>query len=242
MKTCSKCGQDFPATTEYFYPEKRRGPGALRSTCKTCSAIQVKATRDPEKKREYDQRWAEANRDKRRSSVREWRARNLEEQRERERLTKRHDPDRLEKVKAWRLKNPDKQRQRMREYREQNRDKLRLIIQRYMSRKAGLPDNFTEADWQFALDYFGGCCAYCGRPAGLFHTLAMDHFVPLNSPECPGTTPTNIVPACHGIDGCNNSKHDRDPKQWIVAKFGKYRGREILNRIQEYFSQLKTET
>lgn len=224
MKRCSKCKEEYPATLEYFYPEKRRGPGALRSTCKVCSAAQTKATRDPDKKREYNQQWAEENRDKRRKSCREWRARNLEEQRERDRLAKAKDPERREKVKAWRINNKDKARQNMR---------------RYFSRKAGHSDDFTNADWQFALDHFKGCCVACGRPAGLFHTLAMDHWIPNSSPDCPGTVPANIVPLCNGPDGCNQSKHARNPEEWLLSKFGKKQGRAILAKVQHFFSQVR---
>lgn len=241
LKRCTKCGQEHPATTEYFFAEKRRGPDALRSECKTCARNQVAnwRSRNGDKHREWERQNTAKNREKRRKANRDWRARNLDVQRERERRNKRNDPNHSERVREWRMKNPDKQRQRMREYRQNNGDKLRLIMRRYFARKANLPDNFTQVDWQFALDWWHGCCAYCGRAPGLWHALAMDHFLPLNSPDCIGTIPTNMLPACHGVDGCNNSKHDRDPEDWIMVKFGEHRGREILSRIQEFFSLVR---
>ena len=35
-KTCTKCGESFPATREYFY-SKNKSSGVLRSECKYCS-------------------------------------------------------------------------------------------------------------------------------------------------------------------------------------------------------------
>lgn len=37
MKVCSTCGRELPATTEYFYQDKRRKKG-LKSPCKKCAA------------------------------------------------------------------------------------------------------------------------------------------------------------------------------------------------------------
>jgi hypothetical protein len=67
----------------------------------------------------------------------------------------------------------------------------------------------------------------------------MDHWIPLSSPGCPGTVATNMVPLCHGIGGCNNSKCDRDPQGWLLEKFGERKALEILERIPAYFRQLK---
>ena len=36
LKTCTKCGKSYPATTEHFYSQKRSSDG-LKSECKYCS-------------------------------------------------------------------------------------------------------------------------------------------------------------------------------------------------------------
>src|SRR5260221_119478 len=74
----------------------------------------------------------------------------------------------------------------------------------YLLRKRELPNVFTSQDWRNALEYWGHRCAVCERPRGLWHTLSQDHWIPLSSPDCPGTDPTNILPLCCGTDGCNN--------------------------------------
>src|SRR5581483_2176482 len=60
-------------------------------------------------------------------------------------------------------------------------------LRAYVARKRSLPDTFTERDWQRALEYWDYKCAVCGRPRGLWHTLAADHWIPLTAPDCPGT-------------------------------------------------------
>lgn len=110
---------------------------------------------------------------------------------------------------------------------------------RRRARERRFPASFTPQDWLVAVAYFDGCCAVCGRPPGLWHKLSADHWIPLTSPDCPGTVPWNIVPLCHGVDGCNNQKNDRNADEWLVAKFGKRKGRAIQKRIEDYLVSRK---
>lgn len=239
MKRCTMCQNEFPATLEYFYQEKRRKSFCLKSICKNCQRKKSKERPVSEKEKERAKRYAKEHRNQRYENHKAWRLRNLEARREAERQQKRRDPKRYERSKEWNERNPDKVSATRKQYRVKASDKLRLIQQRYASRKAGLPDNFTEQDWQFALDYFGGCCAVCERPQGLFHTLAMDHWVALSDLDCPGTIPANIAPLCHGRDGCNNSKHNRNPEEWLSNKFGEKQSRVVLAKIHEFFSKTR---
>lgn len=59
MKTCAKCGEDKPATPEYFV----RNGKVLHSYCRPCY-------------RAYRTQWREDNLDRARKAEREWRARN----------------------------------------------------------------------------------------------------------------------------------------------------------------------
>jgi hypothetical protein len=104
-----------------------------------------------------------------------------------------------------------------------------------------LPSAFTPHDWERCLSYWNNSCAVCGRPRGLWHTIAADHWIALSDPRPnnPGTVPTNIIPLCHGIDGCNNSKHDNDATEWLTRKYGRRKAKKILERIQKYFDSLK---
>lgn len=108
------------------------------------------------------------------------------------------------------------------------------------ARKKGLPDTFTHEHEQFCRQYFHYVCAYCEKEEGFLWCIAMDHFIPLDSPLCPGTVVTNMLPACNGRDGCNTSKKNRDPYAWLIRKFGKQKAAQILKRIDTYFAIVRS--
>jgi hypothetical protein len=45
-----------------------------------------------------------------------------------------------------------------------------------------------------------------------------------------------MIPLCHGVGGCNNSKKDKDPETWLIARVGKRKAATILKRIRAYFA------
>ncbi|TXH53008.1 MAG: hypothetical protein E6Q97_14375 [Desulfurellales bacterium] len=210
FKTCTQCGESKPATPEYFNRAKESRDG-LRHQCRTCRSAIMKAWRrsNPEQVSEYDRRYYSENKERAREVAR--------------RRYAKHNEQMREYHKKWS---------------KENRDKANLNARLRHARKSARVHAFSEKDWQFALDYFGGCCAVCGRPPGLFHTLAMDHWIPIAASDCPGTIPTNIVPLCHGENGCNNKKQSRDAEEWLVKEFGKRRGRQLAAKIQEFFTLL----
>lgn len=228
FKTCSNpdCPCDNPQPATNFYPQGK-GSKYFKSICKTC---------ENNKSKEYYWEHVETIRERALLRARA----NAEQHRINSRQWGRNNPDRRrENFKRWRKANPDYHLA----WKRANPDRQRAMSQRRLARKRNLPDTFTAADWQHALNYFNGCCAVCGRPPGLWHTLAADHWTALSDPDCPGTIPTNIVPLCHprkdGGDSCNVSKHNKNPEQWLVEKFGKRKAKKILARIQAYFDSLE---
>lgn len=159
-------------------------------------------------------------------------------------------------AREWRANNPERAREYQRKYRHKNREKLnaqkhndeyrqyrRKYVRDRRTQKHSLPRRFSQEDEARALEYFHGRCAVCGRPLNdLFgdHFCAMDHWIPLSDtrPNNPGTVPQNMVPLCHGIDGCNNKKSNRDPEEWLLSEFGTRKAKEIIKRIQDYFDTL----
>lgn len=103
------------------------------------------------------------------------------------------------------------------------------------TRKEALPSGLTQSEWQRCLEYWSYRCAVCERPVGLWHTLAMDHWIPIANPNCPGTILGNVIPLCHGVDGCNNSKSDALPQEWLMRKLGKRKAAKKLAEIEAYF-------
>jgi 5-methylcytosine-specific restriction endonuclease McrA len=139
----------------------------------------------------------------------------------------------------WRKNNPEKEKVSVRRWQINNPEKVKVKAHRRRARKRNLSDSLTAQDWNACLEYWQRRCAYCSNPEGLLkHTkLHADHYLPLASPECPGTTPANILPACAA---CNHSKQDTDPATWLERKFGRRKAAEILDRIRAYFDSVKS--
>ncbi|HNT78834.1 MAG TPA: hypothetical protein PKH77_27835 [Anaerolineae bacterium] len=238
-KRCITCQNEFPATPEYFYQDKRYGTFA--SGCKECrNAESVKWAKEyPEQRRAIQQRWADNNREKVRISGLKSYYAHKERYKEYYRANYQKHLDRGRK---WYRDNIGRARELARRksqrWRDRNPSGARAVLQRRLARKRSLPDTLTAVQWEHAIAYFGGC-AYCGRPAGLFHTLAVEHVIPLSDPACPGTTALNCVPACHGQDGCNNQKGTKKLDGFLESKFGKRKAAQILKRIEAYFEWVR---
>ena len=138
--------------------------------------------------------------------------------------------------------NKDEIAARLLRYRQENKDKIAAKDARRRARKNGLPNDWTAKDEQYAFDYFEGLCAVCGKPLnGFWHTGAMDHWIPITADveDNPGTVPWNMVPLCHGIDGCNNSKNAKMPEEWLIEQYGKRKAGQIIKRIEAFFDTVR---
>lgn len=124
-----------------------------------------------------------------------------------------------------------------RHYRRRKPEVKKATEHRRMARKRNLPDTFSDADWLRALEYFGSRCAVCGCPPDDNLKIVPDHWIPLASPDCPGTVPENIVPLCHGVGGCNNEKQHRPPEVWLTRKFGELQAKQKMAEVWIYFTQ-----
>lgn len=119
-KTCTKCGKEYPATTEYFHKHSKN---ILRSRCKSCvnSENNQYSSNNRDKLRENAREYYQANRseilkkskeynfinrDKIKIYMQDWYIRN-----------KQHHS---EIGRAWRIKNAQHIRERRRKYREEN--------------------------------------------------------------------------------------------------------------------------
>ncbi|MCZ2077912.1 MAG: HNH endonuclease [Bryobacterales bacterium] len=168
--------------------------------------------------------WRHNNPQKYRIQRKRWRDKNADKLRELRRIKRLAKP---EMVKEWKRRDYHK-----------NKATYYAANHRRRARKLSLPDTFTVDDWHIALDYWRNLCAYCGSQQGLWNPMSADHFIPLSSPDCPGTVPENMIPACQS---CNASKHNYDSREWAIKKFGKRKAAQILKRINAYFDWLKTQ-
>lgn len=258
-KRCTKCGEKLLATAEHFYRNSARRDG-LDTWCRACRRENARAwyAANTQRARENSGAWYIANADRARENARAWYAANREHDNMQSRAWREANPERVrennrayrtanlererERSRAWREANRESARERSRAWRVANQERQRIQKQIKRARKRGLPDTFTLDQQRFALDYFHNSCAYCGRQFhDLFNerTLAFDHYIPLSSPDCPGTTAGNMLPVCHGVDGCNSLKNARDPEEWLVSRFGKRRARRKLAEIEAYFDVVR---
>lgn len=97
FKKCTGCGEEKPATAEYFYREKG-GKGGLRAACKDCAAAHHKKWREenPEKVKAASRKWNEANPEKVVAKYKRYREKNREAlyawQREDKKRRRKEDP------------------------------------------------------------------------------------------------------------------------------------------------------
>jgi hypothetical protein len=224
-RVCTVCKKELPATTEYFQKQKT-GKYGLQSKCKSCAHEYYLANR--QRYIDYSMEWERNNRDKKLANRREWSKKNKDYVKSYQDRQRKLYPDRVsDRIKNWRDRTP-----------ESVLKMGKVNAARRQARQRNLPDAYTASDWENALLYWGNRCAVCGRPAGLWHRLAADHWIPLTSPDCPGTIPTNIIPLCHGVGGCNNSKKNKMPMAWLVGKYGQKKAAEISQKVEAYFNSL----
>jgi hypothetical protein len=48
-----------------------------------------------------------------------------------------------------------------------------------------------------------------------------------------------MVPLCHGVGGCNNSKFSALPDVWLRERYGPRRANNILKKIGAYFAVVR---
>lgn len=101
-KTCARCGENKPATLEYF-GENLRHLDRLQPHCRTCHAAVLAERR--ERKRRLSREWADANREKVRESSRN--------------SYQKHRRSRLAYYRKWRQENKERINEYMRQRRQQ---------------------------------------------------------------------------------------------------------------------------
>jgi len=143
-----------------------------------------------------------------------------------------------EKKRKYRQLHSEDLKERSRRWSQNNPNAVKAKKQRYRARKRSLPATLTTSEIRYCRTYWDNCCAICGRSAGFWNSVALDHWIPVTRGG--GTTIGNIIPLCHGVNGCNNSKHNHDPISWLVRKFGQRKANAILKRVNEYFDHVKT--
>jgi 5-methylcytosine-specific restriction endonuclease McrA len=213
MKTCSKCGSEYPATKDFFYWRKDRG---LQSVCKPCHISKVMETcgewqrNNREKMHGYYAKYHAANKDR----AHEYYLENKAKYDEQRRARREADPLGFRVrgnaySRSWRKRNPEAVKQSWARWYSENREYEATRQENKRARRMNATGSFSEDDVRFIHDYQDGRCFYCLEPVGDgFHR---DHFVPLAKG---GTNDwTNIVVSC---PSCNFSKKDKLPEDYLA--------------------------
>ena len=219
---CSRCGLSKPATTDFFTPR----PDATRGFSYPC--------RECLRKRERERYWANkfigplpnpnpsgrisctkcgteypetleffGPDNAKRNGLGSWCRQCLRDLARARQAARRSDPEERKVVQA------EKQRYaRSPRGRAKKREHSRTYNHRRRQWGKSIPWLWNDDYWKSIKFFWGFQCAYCGRGDTDLH---QDHVVPISSPDCPGTVPWNIVPAC---PTCNLSKGGKNLEEW----------------------------
>jgi hypothetical protein len=240
FKTCTSCGESKPPSA--FTLAGKRNPGKFRSQCKPCRRIAKQAWKaaHPETSRASDKAYAQANKAKINARMLTWRHAHPESGRLAcKTYNESHKESRRQYSQAYWRKHRSRLQAKGKIYCALNKPRKAYLQGIRRARKQALPDTFTYEQEQFCRQYFHYTCAYCGQEASFSCCIAMDHFIPLESTACPGSVVGNMLPACHGDFGCNNTKRSQDPHVWLLQRFGKRKAAQIIKHIEAYFAVVR---
>jgi hypothetical protein len=140
----------------------------------------------------------------------------------------------------YRKQHYPEQRKRTDEWVSKNRDRVNAGINKRRALKAMLPYDLPLGKEFEIISRFDGRCAICGRAESKGRRIVLDHWIAIKAKVVnnPGTVESNLVPICHGITGCNNSKSNQLPLNWLKKKFGD-EGELIYDRIEKYLKAVR---
>jgi 5-methylcytosine-specific restriction endonuclease McrA len=232
-KRCTKCGNEYLATTEYFHRSKL-GKYGLRSTCRQCRIIVSKREQLPDglkrcpackEIKPFTQEFYSKDITKKNQlrslckfceaeKIRRWRKENpaLSRERGRECAKRRRlkDPRKArDQQRATEVRHPDTVRQRKDRYNKSKHGRLirRAGYKRYIARKMNASGTHTAVDIQSQYNRQKGRCYYC--KTRLNNVYEVDHVIPLSRGG--SNSPDNIVIAC---GPCNKHKSSKMPHEW----------------------------
>jgi len=254
-KTCSSCKKEKDLDDFRNHPLGKYGKHSICIECQRAYSRKVSAEKrknEPDKVRKSKKESYERNKDSILAKGKEYyksardyileraanyREKNREKIRQSQRKYYSNNKSKvLESGRAYREKNSEAISNRLKNYRDNHKAETR---QRNRARKLDLKFSnlgYKQADWNKCITYWGNKCAACGRIEGDGVIISADHWIPLSKGGI--THITNIIPLCHGKDGCNNKKHDKYPLDWLLYCFTENEARKIYNSVEEYFKSV----
>jgi 5-methylcytosine-specific restriction endonuclease McrA len=215
-KTCTKCGIEKPATTEFFYPRRDR-PCGLVTECKSCACerrrewvaihhdevcakLRAYGSSHKEEKRAY----RDAHREQEKAAWDTYYAANREQRREHCRQY--HLTHREERAAYAAAYNAEHRAERTAHNAEHHAERAAWSRNR-RARIAESPGTHTVEDVLAQYDRQHGKCYWCQGPVGRHYEV--DHVMPLALGGSNG--PENLVISC---THCNRSKGTKLPHEF----------------------------
>lgn len=197
-KKCSKCGQEKPATTEYFH-KHQSAKGKLSPACKVCHYARCKA-------------YAEANKAEIAAYKREYREKHHAHIRARD---KAYYEANKEKLLAYTLarnqSDKDGYNARLRAWRKANKDRVNVWTRNRRAKLKQLAGQHTYADIQFLLRQQRGLCACCR--VDIRKSFQVDHVIAVSMGG--SNDKSNLQLLCKT---CNLAKRARDPVEFMQSQ------------------------
>jgi 5-methylcytosine-specific restriction endonuclease McrA len=220
-KRCTKCGEVYPKTADYFSRDKQRSDG-LYPQCKICrracskkhyeenreaiiERTRIYAKAHPELRREIGKRYYWSHHEI--CLVRNRRSNAMRKEKKRAWYFSTID-ERRAYGKKYRTKNHDTILARGRDYYAKNPEKALARWHTRRARELNAEGFYTPADIELLLKTQHGKCWWCGSQVGDEYNI--DHRVALS---IGGTNwPNNLCISC---PSCNKSKGSKLPSEWI---------------------------
>lgn len=242
-KRCTKCKELLLVADGRFVTDSQKKDG-LHPICRSCTSAHKKAryAANPEMFREIGRQNQKKYATKLRENHRAYRLAHPEVARKSRKKWTEENPEKDRQSKRdWQKRNPEKKRAQALRHRKENPEKYAAIKHRRRAIENSLPHDMTLEDWAFMFEYWENKCCVCGRCEGDGLILARDHWIPIKDKQgrAIGTVPDNMLPLCHskesGRDGCNSTKLNIDPIEWLYSRYPEEQADEILAKILEYF-------
>lgn len=227
-KVCSKCKQEFPLTSEFFYKSSKSKDG-FQFACKLCHSKLCKdyRSKNKDKIREKNNEWARKNPEKARAirirSLRKWASNHPERKKELDKKWRDANPEKhRENARKWQRLNPQKRRVIMKrwykvhakkarikqdEWIRLNPEKKKAQINRRRARKVNADGSYTSDHIHSLYDFQEGRCFHCD--CDISQGYHIDHWIPLSRGG--SNWPENLRLLC---EHCNCSKGNKMPWEW----------------------------
>lgn len=234
-KVCTKCGIEYPATNEYFFPHKKC-KGGLGTWCKSCHRERnrlnsAKLRENPEYRekgrrqarewyrkniehaQEYNKRYYAENQERERARTHEKYLKNAERYRSyRRKRYKQNIEYELHMKHLWDERNREYVREYNRNWRKNNPDKVKIQKKIRFAREKNALSWPTTAELVELYEHQNGHCGHCGITITIDESH-LEHMTPLVR----GGT-NDLDNLCYACQDCNLSKGSKTVAEWIAVR------------------------